>query len=140
MAVHACAIAPGVNVKSIMTRTVVSASPDAPVRDAIQLLEDSDIRHLPIVEDGRLVGIVSDRDLRLFERERSDELLATPVREVMSHEPVCLEVGESLAAVIDVMLEYKIGALPVVGEEGELVGIISYIDVLRHVRALVSAD
>jgi acetoin utilization protein AcuB len=126
------------NVRTIMTRTVVSASPKLSVRDAIQLLDDSDIRHLPIVEDGRLVGIVSDRDLRGY--ERSDELLATRVGEVMRPEPVCMEAGESIASVIDVMLEYKVGALPVVGEEGELIGIVSYIDVLRHVRALVSVD
>lgn len=126
------------SVQSIMTKTVVSASPDATVREAIQLIDDNDIRHLPIVEDGRLVGIVSDRDLRAY--ERSDERLAIPVGEVMTQEPVCMEVGESLASVIDIMLEYKIGALPVVGEEGELVGIVSYIDVLRHVRALVSVE
>lgn len=128
------------SVQTIMTRTVVSASPDAPVRDAIQLIDDSDIRHLPIVEDGRLIGIVSDRDLRAFERERSDELLATPLREIMSKEPVCLESSESIATAIDLMLEYKIGALPVVGETGELVGIVSYIDVLRHARVLYAAD
>jgi acetoin utilization protein AcuB len=121
-----------------MTRTVVSAGPTMRVRDAIQLLDDSDIRHLPIVEDGRLVGIVSDRDLRAY--EGSAELLQTPVGEIMQQEPVCMEASESLAAVIDVMLEYKIGALPVVGEEGELLGIVSYIDVLRHVRPLVSLE
>jgi acetoin utilization protein AcuB len=126
------------NVRAIMTRTVVSAGPTMSVRDAMQLLDDSDIRHLPIVEDARLVGIVSDRDLRAY--ERSTELLATPVGEVMRQEPVCMEIGESIAAVIDVMLEYKIGALPVVGEEGELVGIVSYIDVLRHIRPLVSLE
>ncbi len=128
------------SVQSIMTRTVVSASPDTPVREAIQLIDDSDIRHLPIVEDTRLIGIVSDRDLRAFERERSDELLSTPLREVMSKEPLCLESGESVIAAIDVMLEYKIGALPVVGPAGELVGIVSYIDVLRYARPLVSAE
>jgi acetoin utilization protein AcuB len=126
------------NVRAIMTKTVVSASPTMSVHDAIQLLDDSDIRHLPIVEDGKLVGIVSDRDLRAY--QRSDELLQTRVGEIMQQEPLCMEVGESLAAVIDVMLEYKIGALPVVGEERELVGIVSYIDVLRHVRPLVSLE
>lgn len=123
-----------------MTRTVVSAKPDATVREAISLIDDGDIRHLPIVEDGRLIGIVSDRDLRAFERERSDELLATPLRDVMSKDPVCLEARESIAAAIDVMLEYKIGALPVVDEAGELVGIVSYIDVLQHARVFYSPE
>jgi acetoin utilization protein AcuB len=124
------------SVQSIMTKTVVSASPDVTVREAIQLIDDNDIRHLPIVEEGRLVGIVSDRDLRAYERERSDEL-ATALREVMSHEPLCMEAGESIKALIDVMLEYKVGALPVVGHGGELVGIVSYIDVLQYARALL---
>jgi acetoin utilization protein AcuB len=125
------------SVQSIMTKTVVSASPDVTVREAIQLIDDNDIRHLPIVEHGRLVGIVSDRDLRAYERERSDERLATALREVMSHEPLCMEAGESIKDLIDVMLEYKIGALPVVEANGELVGIVSYIDVLHHARALL---
>lgn len=125
------------SVQSIMTKTVVSASPDATVREAIQLIDDNDIRHLPIVENGRLVGIVSDRDLRGYERERSELRLATALREVMSHEPLCMETGESIETLIGVMLEYKIGALPVVGRDGELVGIVSYIDVLRHARALL---
>jgi acetoin utilization protein AcuB len=125
------------SVQSIMTKTVVSASPDATVREAIQLIDDNDIRHLPIVEGGRLVGIVSDRDLRAYERAGSDEQLATALREVMSHEPLCMEAGESVEALIGVMLEYKIGALPVVGRDGELIGIVSYIDVLQHARALL---
>jgi acetoin utilization protein AcuB len=125
------------SVQSIMTKTVVSASPDATVREAIQLIDDNDIRHLPIVEDGRLVGIVSDRDLRGYERERSESRLSTALREVMSGVPLCMEAAESIEALIDVMLEYKIGALPVVGRDGELVGIVSYIDVLRHARALL---
>jgi acetoin utilization protein AcuB len=125
------------SVQSIMTKTVVSASPDVTVREAIELIDDNDIRHLPIVEHGRLVGIVSDRDMRGYERERSDERLTTALRELMSHEPLCMEAGESIEALIDVMLEYKIGALPVVGPGGELVGIVSYIDVLRHARALL---
>lgn len=125
------------SVQSIMTKTVVSASPSVTVREAIQLTDDNDIRHLPIVENGRLVGIVSDRDLRAYERERSDERLATALREVMSHVPLCMEAGESIKALIDVMLEYKVGALPVVGPSGELVGIVSYIDVLQYARALL---
>jgi acetoin utilization protein AcuB len=128
------------SVQSIMTRTVVSASPDTPVSEAIQLIDDGDIRHLPILEDGRLIGIVSDRDLRAFERERSDQLLATPLRDIMSKQLISLEAGESIAAAIDVMLEYKIGALPVVGHAGELVGIVSYIDVLQHARVFYSQD
>jgi acetoin utilization protein AcuB len=125
------------SVQSIMTKTVVSASPDATVREAIQLIDDNDIRHLPIVEHGRLIGIVSDRDLRGCERERPDEQLGTALRELMSHEPLCMEAGESIKTLIDVMLEYKIGALPVVGRDGELIGIVSYIDVLQHARALL---
>lgn len=125
------------SVQSIMTKTVVSASPDATVREAIELIDDNDIRHLPIVEDGRLVGIVTDRDLRGYERERSEQRLSTALREVMSPTSLCMEEGESIKTLIDVMLEYKVGALPVVGPARELVGIVSYIDVLQHARRLL---
>lgn len=121
------------SVQSIMTTTVISASPDVSVRDAMQLIDDNDIRHLPIIEQGRLVGIVSDRDLRTFERDDT-----TSLREVMSHDPLCMDGHESIEAAIDVMLEYKVGALPVIGADGEFVGIVSYIDVLRYAKGLIS--
>lgn len=129
---------------TLMTTTVVTATPKDTVRKALRLLEDSDIRHLPVVEGKKLVGLVSDRDLREYrlplveeidDPEYADDLLDTPLSELMSGDILCLEVGESLATGVDLMIEYGIGAIPVVDrDKDELVGILSYVDVLKAVR------
>lgn len=132
-------------VGSIAKQAVVSAKPEDTVRDAIVTLEDLDVRHLPIVTaEGELVGMISDRDLReyrlpiLEELEnpgKADELLETPLSQVMSGNVVSIDSFESLRTAVDLMIEYGVGALPVVDPDGEeLVGILSYVDVLRAVR------
>jgi acetoin utilization protein AcuB len=132
------------DVSALMTTTVVTATPKDTVRKALRLLEDGDIRHLPIVEGKRLVGLVSDRDLReyrlplveeLDDPDYADDLLETPLSEVMSGDILCVEAGESLATGVDLMIEYGIGAIPVIDRDAnELLGILSYVDVLKAVR------
>ncbi|PRQ03353.1 Arabinose 5-phosphate isomerase KdsD [Enhygromyxa salina] len=140
------------SVEAIMTQSVFSVKPTATVREAIRLIEDSDIRHLPVLEDGRLVGIVSDRDLREYriplmleierfdseDRSRADEILDTAISEVMNSDIVSVDSSESIDSVIGAMIEYKVGAVPVVDQHSdELVGIASYVDVLRYARELL---
>lgn len=131
-------------ISEIMTEEVITAKPSDSVGNALSLLEDLDIRHLPIVEDSRLVGLVTDRDLREYrlpimqELEHPDEadaLLETPISEVMNKTIISVYANEKVKVAIDLMLEYKIGAIPVINRNQEhLVGIISYIDILRTVR------
>lgn len=138
------------SVEAIMTQSVLSVGPSATVREAIRLLEDSEIRHLLVVEDGQLVGIVSDRDLREYRiplmlevdadqgSRRAEALLDTAVSEVMSSDVVAVDSSETVLSVIDAMIEYKVGAVPVIDRHSdELLGIVSYVDVLRYVRELL---
>jgi acetoin utilization protein AcuB len=140
------------SVEAIMTRTIVSVEPTATVREAIRLIEDTEIRHLPVVEDRQLVGIVSDRDLREYriplmleierfgdpDRKRADEILDTAISEVMNTDLVSVDSSESIESAIGAMLEYKVGAVPVVDRHTEeLVGIVSYMDVLRYTREIL---
>ena len=127
-----------------MTKDVVTARPTDTARAALLLLEDQHIRHLPIVDDGKLVGMVTDRDLRdyrmpLFEEledpEHADKLLETPLQVVMQGGVLALDDSESVRDAIDLMLEYGIGAVPVVDRHSEeLIGIVSYVDILRALR------
>jgi acetoin utilization protein AcuB len=132
-------------VGSIAQRDVVSAKPEATVRDAILTLEGLDVRHLPIVtEEGELVGMISDRDLReyrlpileeLDDPAKADDLLDTPLSQLMSGNVVSIDSFESLRTAVDLMIEYGVGALPVMDpDREELVGILSYVDVLRAVK------
>ena len=136
-------------IADIMTPTIVTARPEDTVRRALLLLEDQDIRHLPVIDDERrLVGLVSDRDLREYRLpvmeeiehpEQADDLLDTPLSEIMNSEVVSVDSSEDVVAAIDLMIEYRIGAAPVLDRTtGELVGILSYVDVLRLARDVLA--
>lgn len=115
-----------------------------PVRRAAALLGELDVRHLPVVESGELVGIVSDRDLLPIQPTALDELenaeavralLAQPISNLMSSNVVTYGPEDDLAEVVDSMLELRIGAVPIVAPgTRQLVGIVSYVDILRAAR------
>jgi acetoin utilization protein AcuB len=137
-------------VQEVMTREPYVASIRDSLRTVLGKLAEADIRHLPIVQDGALVGIVSDRDLRevvpspLELREHPAEaarILAQPVSDVMSSDVVTVSPGDDVVEAIDLMIEHRIGAVPVVDpSSAELVGIVSYVDALKAARALFAAD
>lgn len=136
---------PTMDVAEIMTRTVVSTGPSTTIGEALRLLEDQQIRHLPVVDDGQLLGMVSDRDLREYrlplmqevaDPQYAGRLLDGPVSEAMATLLISVEGSEDVRVAIDLMVEYGVGAVPVVDRHNdELVGILSYIDVLRALRA-----
>lgn len=105
-------------------------------------LIDLDVRHLPIVNDGELVGIISDRDLRdvtsrlVAEGETEiNRVLDRPISDLMSADVLSVDPETELEEVVDLMIEHRVGALPVVSPgTDELVGIVSYVDVLRAAR------
>jgi acetoin utilization protein AcuB len=127
--------------RELMTKEPVTVDPMATVRQATGLLQTLDVRHLPVVDDlGALVGMLSDRDLRSLSvpSYAGDEYVgtvqATPeanVASLMSSDVLSVEAEAPASEVVEIMLEHKIGAVPVVDADGMLVGIISYIDILR---------
>lgn len=129
----------------IMTKNPVTAQAQSTVAEALSTLHDLDVRHLPVVDDGELVGILSDRDLRSFaeldllDLERQEEYrekLKTPISEIMSADVASLESESEIREAIDMMLEERVGAIPVVNRHTqELEGIVSYIDILRALRS-----
>lgn len=138
-------------IADIMTPSPTTAKASDSVRRALALLEDQDIRHLPVIDDDRqLVGLVSDRDLReyrlpvleeLDNPEQADDLMDTPLSEVMSGDIISIDSGEELVAACDLIIEYRIGAIPVLDRTtGELVGIVSYMDILRVARDVLAGE
>lgn len=129
-------------VRDIMTTNPLSARLGTSVFDAIRTLESEQIRHLPIVEGGELVGIVSDRDLLRYSHaalledpDAARTRLQVAISTIMTSDPSCVAPEDDVDDAIDLMLENRIGALPVVDEaEGRLVGILSYVDVMRAAR------
>jgi acetoin utilization protein AcuB len=130
-------------VKDSMTREVVVLSPQTTGAEALGLCTERRIRHLPVLEEGRLVGIVSDRDLRsaapaLGDPERASALEKIRIADVMSPDVITAHPDDPVEEAANKMRERKIGCLPVV-EGGELVGIITSSDVMGALVYLVGA-
>lgn len=131
-------------VQDVMTKEVVSVSPSTVLLDAALLLRASALRHLPVVEDGRLVGILTERDVQrcapsrlipITEDGYNAVFAETTVDRVMTREPKTVSSQTPLREAIKVMQQGKYGCLPVV-DDGALVGILTrgdLIDALQRV-------
>ena len=131
-------------VQELMTQGVTTIENTMTCHDAVERMMRRGVRHLAVVDKrGGLCGMVTDRDLRhrLFEPEVLTQvgtvsvetlLKATPVAHVMSTPPITIEAYEPLDKATRLMLERKIGSLPVL-DHGRLVGMLTETDVLRRI-------
>lgn len=133
-------------VAEIMTREVETVNATATVGEAVDVLSELNVRHLPVLNEGELIGVLSDRDLRslglwpgseLGSYEEINKKYQMLVSSIMSGDVLTVDESTTVPDVIDLMLEQGVGAVPVVDDHGaELVGIISYVDILRALRDL----
>jgi CBS domain-containing protein len=108
---------------------------DQPVATAQRLMHDHQTRHLPVLDDGHLVGMVSERDLRLA--RPGEETL--PVSEVMHDEAYAVSGRQPLAQVARHLAKHKLGSA-VVTENDRVIGIVTVVDVARALADLLDAD
>jgi CBS domain-containing protein len=130
-------------VTAVMTSGVFAVSPDDLLFKAVDAMAENGIRHVPVVDgSGRLIGIVSERDVRTVlgtdtttvarwdhpaaRNLKVGETMTKVVETVGPHQP--------LSEVIAVMVNHKVGAVPVIDSQGRPLGMVSYLDVLRFVR------
>ena len=127
------------NVSEIMTREVITLRPESNLREAIAVIQKFRIRHIPVVESGKLVGIVTDRDIKratpslhggVSQDDYERVLNETRLFQVMTRDPLAVTPDAPVKQVAKLLVEKKYGALPVVSD-GALVGIVSDIDLLR---------
>jgi len=118
-----------------MTTNPVTVSPEESINDAFHLLLQHRFRQAPVVEDGKLIGIVTDRDLRMAIFQTYVESSLT-VRDVMRFDPVTVSVDEKIEEAARIICDKKFNALPVVSISGDLMGIITTTDILRGVLKL----
>ncbi len=128
-------------VRDLMSDALEVVAPDAHLHEVLSKMNQAGYRHLPVVEGDRLVGIITDRDLRLavnsplVEQEagitRESVLDQFRVGECMHPDPECVSSDTPAREVADLLSLNKFGAMPVV-DEGKLIGMISYIDFLKH--------
>jgi CBS domain-containing protein len=125
-------------VVDVMTKDPLTLTPNETIGQADELMNTNRIRQLPVVQEKELVGIVTDRDIRSFlsgsfleSVEAREEALNTKVREIMTTEPMTVSPDDDLQEAVELMIDQRIGGIPVVDKAEGLVGIVTYVDILR---------
>lgn len=124
-------------VRAKMTAKPLTASPDLSILDASDLMRSNDVKRLPVVENGKLVGIVSRSDIQQYAPSKATSLSVfemnyllakATVRDAMVADPVTVDAGAMVEEAAVIMREHNVQALPVM-ENGQLVGIITETDI-----------
>jgi acetoin utilization protein AcuB len=123
-------------VSDYMTRHPFTIGRHASLAKAHVLMRENGIRHLPVVESNRVVGIVSDRDLHLLETIADFELTAVDVEEAMTANPYVVSPDTPVHEVVDSMSKHKYGCVVVV-DHGKVEGIFTTIDALAVLANLL---
>ena len=122
-------------VRDVMTRKVVTIGPETSCDKARRLMDELRIRHLPVVDGGRLVGMVSDRDVRSVAVQSPGTLASR----IMTPDPVTVTPDTRVEYAARIMLDRRFGSLPVTDGRA-LIGIVTYTDLLRaFVRVIETA-
>ena len=122
-----------------MTRKVITIAPESSVSEAVKLMKEKKIKHIPVIKDERLKGIISDRDIREFSPSKATSLdvyelhyllATTNVKEMMKTKVITITANSPVEEAAMIMFDNNIGSLPVV-EDSKVVGIISDRDIFR---------
>ncbi|NLM33880.1 MAG: CBS domain-containing protein [Clostridiales bacterium] len=111
-------------VKDVMTRDIACVNPNDNVERAAQLMNEYNVGSVPVCENGKVIGIVTDRDITLRSVAKGYESWSQTVREIMSSNPVCGYPEQDVHEAARIMSERQIRRLPIV-ENGRLVGMVS---------------
>jgi acetoin utilization protein AcuB len=127
-------------VKDWMSKNPITINDDTSMMKAIHLMKQNRFRRLPVLQQGRLVGIVSDRDLKEASPSKATTLdvhelyyllSELHVKDIMTRDPITVGPDDTVEHAAQVMLENTISGLPVVDEQGAVVGILTQSDVFR---------
>ena len=132
-----------------MTNDPVIVDPDVTIGNIMALLQEADIRHLPVVDESGIIGMVSDRDLKFLhnipgvftsvDTDQVSDVLELPISMVMKsrflvdRDVTTIREDEPLQRAVDLMVGAALGAIPVLDQKGDVVGLLSTMDVLRWV-------
>ena len=122
----------GQNIREAMTTQPKSVESSTSVVDAARLMEAENVGSVPVVEDGRLVGMITDRDIATRVVGGGKDPQSTTVREIASRDLVTVDPQQDLDEALRLMAQHQVRRLPVVEEDGRLVGILAQADVARE--------
>jgi len=129
-------------VRDWMSSPPITINANATLPEACELLRKHQIRRLPVLEEGKLIGIVTRGDLRgaqpseattLSIWELNTLLAKLKIRSIMTPEPITIRDDATISDAAQLMIDYKVSGLPVVNADGELVGMITESDIFRMV-------
>jgi len=118
-------------VEEFTTPNPVTATEDQSIDELRQLMQQTGVRHLPVLREGRVVGLVSDRDLRVAQGLSDEHKFQVCAADIMSTDPVSVSSSAPLDEVAYTMSEKKIGSVMVNEENGEFLGIFTVTDALN---------
>ena len=135
-------------VSEVMATDVVTVGRNDDLRLVDDIMAERHIRHIPVVEDGALVGLVTQRDvfkarmsstMGYGEKSQRAFLHAVPVKGVMAHPVITIAPEMSVAEAVDLLINKGIGCLPVV-QDGQLLGIVTKTNLLQRLRMLSATE
>ncbi|OEF98257.1 CBS and ACT domain-containing protein [Desulfuribacillus alkaliarsenatis] len=132
-------------IEEIMKKKVITVEPSESLAAALRITKERRIRHLPVVENQVLVGIVTDTDLRdvcpskLVNEDQDDLLQKTTIKEIMNTNVITAHPLDFVEDAASVLYEFRIGCLPVI-HKGKLVGIVTESDVLHTLVELLGVN
>jgi CBS domain-containing protein len=127
-------------VKQAMHKGVQSRQPTTPIAELAKLMKDDDIGAVPIAENGKFLGMVTDRDIAVKAIAKSRDIAKLTAREIMSSGLTCCGEDEDIDDAVRLMEEKKIRRLPVTNAQNKLVGMLSLGDISHAVGKNVSGE
>jgi len=115
----------GTNVADVMVSDVVVIDGEATLIEAAELMREDNVGVLPVIENGKLTGVLTDRDLVIRAIARGADPASTRVAECASRDLVCARPDWSVGDAMEVMADAQVGRLPVIDEEDRIVGIVT---------------
>jgi CBS domain-containing protein len=124
----------GAKVGDVMTGRPRAVTPQTPLTEVAELMEAEDVGSIPVVEDDRLVGIVTDRDIVVRAIAKGKDPKGMPTSAVSSRELVTVHPDDDLSDALELMARHQVRRLAVTGENERLVGVVSQADVAREAK------
>ncbi len=121
----------GQSIREIMTSNPSTVDPNKTVVEAARIMKQEDAGVVPVTENGRLTGMVTDRDIAIRVVAEGKDPQSTTVREVASTDLVTIDPQQDLDEALRLMAKHQVRRLPVVEEDGRLVGVVAQADVAR---------
>jgi CBS domain-containing protein len=122
----------GTTIKDAMTSNPTTVTGDQTVIDAAKIMKAEDAGVVPIVDGDRLIGVITDRDITITVVAEGKDPQSTTVTEIASRDLVTVDPQQDLDEALRLMAQHQVRRLPVVEEDGRLVGILAQADVAQH--------